>query len=437
MGGRVPLRALALWALAVLPVLWIVVHVARHTVQVPVHDQWQVHVRTAIQAGAGTLRPADLLVPHVQHRYLITRTLTAANTWLFGWDLRVDAFVNVLLALLTLACLVDLVRGQRLGDLAVVAVLFSVLVFSIRQRWTWGLLSSFLSVVLLLTVALRTLARRAPSWAALLVAAALATLATWSAGPGVALWPALGVAGWLAGYRRPAHAAVWGSLFATVMAVFAVGFEHRLRLVAGPLDLAGYTLAFLGGPLVPESARAMRPAMALGALGLAVAAAAVWISRRERADLRPAAPWLGLCVFSVAAAAVAAVARAPLLEAVPLQPLRARYVTLALPFWIGLTALVWLAVASAARPERRPRLARAAWLLLIALAPCYALASLTAARAPISPTPKHEDCLRRFPASRDASCLAEVTFGVRAIQPRIDELARLRLAAFRDPSRIP
>jgi hypothetical protein len=430
-------RTLALSALALVPVVWTVVHVARHTVQVPMHDQWQVHVRTAIQAAAGTLRPADLLVPHLQHRYLITRALTAVNTWLFGWDLRVDALVNVLLALLTLALALDLARRQRVGDVAIVVVLFSALLFSTRQRWTWGLLSSFLSVVLLLTLALWTLARRAPSWTALLAAAGLATLAMWSAGPGVALWPALGVAGWLAGYRRPAHAAVWGGGFVMAASAFALGYDHRVETVAGPVDLARYTLAFLGGPLVPESVRAVPLAIALGALGLVLAAGAVAVVRHERAGLETVAPWLGLCVFSVGAAAVAAVARAPFLEAVPLQPLRARYVTLALPLWVGVVALVWLAVSSAASPERRRRLARMAWLLLAALAPLYALASVTAARAPIIPTPAHEDCLRRFPASRDASCLADVTFGVRAIQPRIDELARLRLAVFRDPSRFP
>ena len=129
-------RALAVTALALAPLVWVVVHVGRHAVQVPVHDQWQVQVPIAIRAASGTLRPDDLVAPYLEHRYLVTRGFTAINARLFGWDLRVDAWINVLLALVTLLLLVDLMRRQRCDAAGLGAVLCSAFVFSARQRWT-------------------------------------------------------------------------------------------------------------------------------------------------------------------------------------------------------------------------------------------------------------------------------------------------------------
>jgi len=203
------------------------------------------------------------------------------------------------------------------------------------------------------------------------------------------------------------------------------------RAVAGAADLARYAVAFLGAGFVPEAAGALPLAAGVGTLGLALAVAATWVVKREGGDLVPAAPWVGLCVFSVGAAVLAAVARADLLGERPWQPLRARYVTLSAPFWVGVAALVLLAVAAARPPARRRVLGRAAAVLLIALAPLYLVASLAAARAPIVPTREHERCLRAFPLTRDADCLAGAVFGLRAVQPRIDELARHRLGPFR------
>ena len=151
--------ASALAVLALLPLAWVAVHVGRHAVQVPVHDQWNVQVPIAIRAAAGTLAARDLLAPYQEHRYLLTRAWTAVNARLFGWDLRLDALVNVLIALGSLLALLALLRRQQADAGAVAAVLFSALLLSPRQRWTWGLLSSFGGIVLLLALALGTLTR--------------------------------------------------------------------------------------------------------------------------------------------------------------------------------------------------------------------------------------------------------------------------------------
>src|SRR5262249_54039816 len=90
------------------------------------------------------------------------------------------------------------------------------------------------------------------------------------------------------------------------------------------------------------------------------------------------------------------------------------------------------AVVASRAPATARRLRLAGWLALAALLPPCLVASVVAARAPAHPTGAHERCLRAFPRSRDASCLADVVFGVRAVGPRIDELARLGLAAFRE-----
>jgi hypothetical protein len=419
----------ALGALALVPIAWVVIRVARHTVQVPVHDQWPVQVPVAIRAASGTLRPGDLVLsPYPEHRYLFTHALTALNTWLFGWDLRVDAFVNVGLALVVLGLAIALLRRQRIDGLALATVPLSALVFSARQRWTWGLMSSFLGAVLPLVLALWLLTGRAPSWWRLLAASGLAALATWNVGPGVVLWPALALAAWLAGYRRPAHLLFGIVAFVVSMAVFLVGHARPVVTAGSAVELASYTLAFLGGPLVPEDARFIPLATALGALGLGVVVASVGTLTDEGGGLEPTAAWLGLCAFSLGTAALAALARAPLLDTVPLQPLRARYVTLSTPFWVGVVGLVILAVTTT---RRRRALVVSAWALLAALAPFYLLANVTAARAPVLPTSAHERCLQAFPTTRDATCLADVVYSPRAIQTRIDTLAALGLAAFR------
>jgi hypothetical protein len=432
--ARDRLPAVGVAVLAAAPFVWVVLHVARHTVNVPVHDQWQVQVPIAIRAAAGTLRFGDLLAQYLEHRYLVTRGLTAINAWLFGWDLRLEAWINVGLALVTLVLLADLVRRQRSAAPALGMALCAVLLFSARQRWTWGLLSSFLSVVLSLTLALWTLTRGTPSWPRLGTAAGLAALATWSAGPGVAVWPAVGVTAWLVGYRRPVHAVLWIGAAGAAVAAFLIGYERRPMAGATAAETTRYVLAFLGGPLSPESASFVPVATALGALGLAGVMINLWVIWSEPGKGARAAPWLGLCLFSVGAAALAALARASLLNTEPWQPLRARYVSLSTPFWAGLVGLTLLAIPARDRPRHRRAAVVAGSALLGALALSYVVANVAAARAPVLPTPAHEQCLTAFPQSRDASCLADVVYGVRAIQPRIDDLARHHLAAFRRPA---
>jgi hypothetical protein len=267
-----------------------------------------------------------------------------------------------------------------------------------------------------------------------------------SYGPGLFAWPAAGLAAWMAGYRRRAHAAVWVVLAAAVWAAHAVDLAAPGgRAVEAPLRpwrLPLFALAFLGQPVAP----ALRgwfyaPTLMAGAAGLAAAGAAAWATMRAGArahlldDRRQEAlgPWAALAAWGLLSAVAAAVSRDAVYGVAEAHA--PRYAHVGSLFWAGVFGILWVARSAPARPAARRRLHRAGAGLLCAVVAGSAAAALQRATAGFDELPVRlsagRECLDRRPGIDDA-CLELLYPQGSRLRTLVSNLER-RGAAFLEP----
>ncbi|MBI3706007.1 MAG: hypothetical protein HY244_19620 [Rhizobiales bacterium] len=110
----------------------------------PFWDQWDGEAASVYQPYfAGTLRLSDLIVPHNEHRILITRLWSLLLLELNGyWDPILQMVANTLLAGLTVALLIAAFRPMLDTVSWIVLALFSMIIFALPLAWE-NILSGF------------------------------------------------------------------------------------------------------------------------------------------------------------------------------------------------------------------------------------------------------------------------------------------------------
>lgn len=410
-------------------------------VQVPWQDEL-FHYAFFARARAGAATWADYWQPLGDvHRTVFPRLLDVAAIVATGWDRRAWLAINPLLvagAVATLAATARRTVGAHLPRWPFVAAC-AALLFALSQYSQWlqpfGL--QFALVVCCGAVALWALAARPGDWPPFALAVGATWVASWSGLHGLALWPALLPLAVLAGWRQ---ALAWVACAAAVIATYADGLPRAAAQPLAPGELVAFTLANLGAPLGTLQAPAdrahfwdhsavrldQRPALAIGALGVALLVAnlaALW--RRGgigRDTLARILPWCCLAAFAVACAALTALGRAtPGTSAA----LTARYQTFALLWWVALLALGAQVVAAGAAGRWRALVA-ANYVALGLGATLFLAVNLTSGlllRDLHGALRRAESCARDLAASPDP-CLT-------LLHP-VPSVARLRLAALAD-----
>jgi hypothetical protein len=318
---------LAAWAFA--PVVFALV--AALVVNVPMFDEWT-WAPLVLALHDHTLQLDDLWAQQQAHRSFVPSALMLVLAHFDGWDVRIEAFVNVLLAFKTqvlvfLLCgLVE--RTRRAWTFA----LCSLLLFSLLQseNWLWGFQMSWFLVNLFVVTVVVLLATRKPLGFVVAVLAAIAASSSLIFGFGA----------WIAGIvmliRCRALLAVWCALGVCFAACYTIGyhaprFENGWAWLSSPLIVLQFVLVYLGDPL---GAWAGRYASEIaGAALIAAFVYCAWIARERNA---PAQAWYALGAFALTAACFEAIGRAGNgLDAA----LALRYVTPASLGWIALVGL--------------------------------------------------------------------------------------------------
>lgn len=373
-------RFLPLYAL--LPIVLTGWYVVRHAFPVPMYDEWVVIQPLVVAAFDGTLTPQALTQVYFGHRQVTSYVVTVALALLTGWDTRVDVAFSFALALACAALIVTSFRRvgllttplRPLVLLAVTLLLFTPIQFINfvygNAKCTWLLMIAVYGAGWVLS---QPLTRR--SW---LILIGLALWASWSFLSGQVLWFIIPPLLWLRGQRRWRPYLVWMIVAAIQFALyFGPGYQLMLPdAAAAAFDLRAVPalmLVFLGGPfsahpradapLLLQSAEIAGLVGGIGMIALAVLTIAALRTRRHRSAGAALNVGYLLIAFSLASGLMVAVGRA----GVPADVISSRFITLAVPFWVGLIALT-LALFPALTPRLRTLLTTGAVLVLPALA---------------------------------------------------------------------
>lgn len=338
---------------AVVPIIIALALIWEEGLLTPAYDELYIVQPIVLQARAGDLPASALFQAYNGQRIPIPLLITTAFALATDWDVRADLVFNVILIGSVCALAIATWRQQRLPIYsgALWLLLLSLLLTPVQFiNFTFG----FQKCIWLMMLGVYGSAYAAARWPGRSLAwgigALSAFVATWSFLSGHVLWFVIPIGLWLSGERRWRPFALWLAFAAANIALYLIGYtvsdtpvETAPSLLAQGRFLV-FPLTFLGGPfsgdispLVSVGAQDTTQSLLIGLLGLLLLLLALGGGVVSKTlDLRRAAPWLMLILFSFGCAAMIVLGRA--LE--PKDPITSRYATLALPFWIGLAGLL-------------------------------------------------------------------------------------------------
>lgn len=339
----------------VLPALLLLVLVDRNGVDVPYADDFTLAPFLA-KAAAHDVRFGDLLAQHNEHRSVLPRLLLIAFVRFAHGDLRAQMFFAVFLCALTAlnlwVLLCRTVAASAQTRLALL-LLINLLLFSPVQaeNWTWGFQFPVFLTNWLLTLGILVATSRLHLAGRFLLCALVAIAATFSFGNGFLLWlltfPLIFI-------ERPKisgrflWAAVWAILALLSVVFYFIGYTRpeeiaSLGMTANPFAYLTYILAFLGGPLSRASrTEPLFQPLIVGITLVAIFSASVYFIARKYNELLTtrSAPWIGLGLYAISSALLAAFAR---LGFGVSQALDSRYTSFAIYLAIALIAMLAIA----------------------------------------------------------------------------------------------
>ncbi|HXJ33080.1 MAG TPA: hypothetical protein VMS22_03500 [Candidatus Eisenbacteria bacterium] len=351
-------RRITCWILfgaAGIPPLAIALLVARHARNVPWKDQWGV-IPFIVAVERGEVRPAMLWSQVNEHRIPVALALHGLLGWWTRWDVRYEAWLDVVLAALTMLALAGL-AWRTIGERApmagaIVTLGCSIVTFSLTGgiNWTWGAMLPAYLAALAATMLAWQLAAWTGTWPRTIVLAACATAGALSFGAGVVLVVLLPVALVLMRSvplrRRLAHAIAATTWAVALIAVYFVGWRPRVgepqpvmhwdRLA----DYARYAVTYVGAGITTfDLGEGLVTGIVLCAV-LTLSSAWLWRRRELRAAV---VPWWLLAAYSAVNAAITAFGR---LDNGLFTALFVRYLPTASLFLVATMALAALATAT-------------------------------------------------------------------------------------------
>jgi len=395
LGRKAEICVLALVAL--LPFAALVRLISDYGVNVPYGDEWTLLPLFA-KCHDHQLTLADLFRQHNEHRIVFPKLIYLAFANWTHWNVKAEMFFSVLLAggasAGTYFLLAQSVPGTTRKRLLLWA-LINLLIFAPVQaeNWLWGFQLQVFIPNLSLTGCLALWDSRPGGMVRFGGLCLLATVASFSFGGGLLLWPVLAFYFFLRA-ERARWLIAWGAGFLLVVRVYFAGYERQP--IAGPemgnpLDYLVYFIEFLGLAVSRSSLTtgAAITAATIGAAALLVYVALArfcWQSARETRVA--AAPWLALGAYAICSAALAAWTR---VGGGPQQALNSRYATISLNLYVGLIGLAAVAAHAARATPLQTKFSRT---ITSAQAPIFAaILALSAVSFPAAID--HMEILRR------------------------------------------
>jgi hypothetical protein len=331
-----------LYFLSALPLLSSVVLIYQNGVNVPMFDEWDDSCVMLAKYKTGTLRPADLLRPQMEHRPLIPRLIELSTNVLISNNRRVHMMISPIIVAFTSLLILRLARQTIPERAALLWLIANVLLFSTVQHenWLWGEQYEFFITVFFVVAAITVTYSTLRFWPNVLSGMALWFAAVNCFAAGFAAAPA--IAGvqllHLKATRRNKLlvAALWAVAFVVVLKLYRVepeGIHHgfAMSLREDPSRFIEYVVRYYSTPFQLFNA----PTAIVSRVGVTVLAFGLIVLVRgvlSRQQFQRVLPWVGLAVFSLATALATANAR---LNMGTFQAMQSRYTTYSLLFVLG------------------------------------------------------------------------------------------------------
>jgi hypothetical protein len=232
------------------------------------------------------------------------------------------------------------------------------------ENWDWGFQIAWFLCNACALWALLFLGTAGQSWLALIAAAGLAAVGSFSSSQGLMIWLAGSATLFLTEKRRPVQIAVWLVLAVVVFALYYHGYERPSLYpnpwsgLHHPLAVARFIGAYFGS--VFAGWLGFTAAVAMGWAALLVLVALLWSVvanyLRDRRRASRANSFIGLAAYALCVAVMTAVSRVEFGQA---QAQASRYTSIAIYCWITIFALgvaFGLPVASRFLPAKFDRL---------------------------------------------------------------------------------
>lgn len=349
-----PKRLLVL-ALSLLPAYFILLIISRYAYNMPYQDEWTTLVPFYTHPGAPIGQFWQL---YNEHRAFIPRVLSLMQAQLTAMNMLVTMVVDVGLAVATLGLLYLIYRKTATSSARYLILLpFSVLLFSLSQYPMWVLSVAFATylVQFCLVAALAALVCLKPGWRALLLSALFAYVGALTLFPGNLIWLTLVGVIWGLGYRKRRFYMAWIIMAASVLIPYIIDYlaVPRDALALKLPDLLHFVLAMIGSPLAfgEVSSDALSVALPMGVFGLLmVSVLGVSIGLFSVDGHKKAVPWLAACSWVVGIAIFGAFGRVARFG--PLTARQYRFMPYSALFWIGVVALIAIALTEPCRHDR-------------------------------------------------------------------------------------
>ncbi|MEO0563591.1 MAG: hypothetical protein AAF125_15895, partial [Chloroflexota bacterium] len=395
----------AAYSLVVLaPIVLGAIYVAIYGMTFPRWDQFETTIVAVNGALNGTLTWADLTQPNYGHRIVTALATSAALAPLTDWNLLVEAFVGYGLLIGAFGATVMTLRRAETPRPWLLAVVLSVLMFSLKQRtnliWSFTALQWFY-MELFIALTGWALVTRSVGAVTLLLTGLFTALAVASSGGGVPLLVIVPLVMWLRGYLRPVHYLGWLAFAGLAFWLYSYGQapgENTVSpLLIKPVDNFWFIVTWLSGAFIPLPQLTPRPVhLTVAGAGVALIIWNIVLISRWRGRETVLVGWLAFLVsYSAVAAGATMLGRSDIWWA----GAQSRFYSMSKWFWMAVAisaVVVWI--------DGRMRGARPIWRRMNAVALVCMIAGTTFVNVVQFTHPTPEGLVSNIQRPRDERC---------------------------------
>jgi hypothetical protein len=346
------MKRLLVWLLIPIPLLFLVVMVAKYRVDVPEWDQWAL-VPVLEKSFNGTLTLNDLWVQHNEHRLVFPKLIMVFLARLSRWNISYELTLSILLAtgiFFALAFCMKKTFASLLQSESIWPYVFlSLMVFSLNQveNWLWGWnIQIFLNtlsgigVIILMT-------RNRLGWRNIVPAAILSIVAAYSYASGLLYFLigllAIMLSASVPKKRRFPYSLFWISISTVV--IYSYFYHYRtpphhpsvLLILNSPLKYLKYVLIYLGAALLSSDVNPLI-AFLVGLSGIILfILTLMMILATKKIRAGDLSPYFALSLYALFTALLTGIGRAGFGE---IQGMSPRYVAFSSLFWISLLVFI-------------------------------------------------------------------------------------------------